>query len=292
MLSLAFDRKNRVLRVTVSGIFASDEMEELDRVVIGFIARHGQMRGIYDYTDVEAMAVPDTRLIQRAQQPAIMRDQRVIVASRVLGGEGARAYGRYQIMGKNIPVWSKEVLGREVTPEEFMRDPKIQDAIFDKKFGDYVAKHGERGAASMWFTGSPNFDADKKDALGTTVKSYATRYLEGLGAPLDVGAKYPTQSPAQSPAQSPGAPAVAGATEKPKDPYASGFADISKSIGGMLGGGTAGGSGQLPIAKAPAPMSTMMEAQPANILNPQAGEAQRQQLAMAMARLNSGKLWV
>jgi len=96
MLSLAFDRKNRVLRVTVSGIFASDEMAELDSVVIGFIARHGQVRGIYDYTDVEAVAVPDTRLIQRAQQPAIMRDQRVIVASRVLGGESARAYGRYQ----------------------------------------------------------------------------------------------------------------------------------------------------------------------------------------------------
>ena len=96
MLSLAFDRKNRVLRVTVSGIFASDEMVELDRVVIGFIARHGQMRGIYDYTDVEAIAVPQTRLLQRAQQPAIMRGQRVIVASRVLGGEGARAYGRYQ----------------------------------------------------------------------------------------------------------------------------------------------------------------------------------------------------
>ena len=96
MLSLAFDRKNRALRVTVSGIFASDEMAELDRVVIEFIARHGQMRGIYDYTDVEAMAVPQTRLLQRAQQPAIMRGQRVIVASRVLGGEGARAYGRYQ----------------------------------------------------------------------------------------------------------------------------------------------------------------------------------------------------
>jgi len=40
--------------------------------------------------------VPQTRLLQRAQQPAIMRGQRVIVASRVLGGEGARAYGRYQ----------------------------------------------------------------------------------------------------------------------------------------------------------------------------------------------------
>ena len=96
MLSLALDRKSRVLRVTVSGIFASDEMEELDHVVIGFIARHGQVRGIYDYTDVEAIAVPETRLMQRAQQPSIMRGQRVIVASRVLGGEGARAYGRYQ----------------------------------------------------------------------------------------------------------------------------------------------------------------------------------------------------
>lgn len=97
MLRLEFDRANRVLRVTVTGIFSSADMEDLDRVVIDALAREGQpMRGIYDYTDVEAFAVPMTRLVQRAQQPAIMRDQRVIVASRVQGGEGARAYGRAQ----------------------------------------------------------------------------------------------------------------------------------------------------------------------------------------------------
>lgn len=96
MLTLAFDRANRVLRVTVDGIFASPEMEELDRSVIAFLAREGPVRGIYDYSDVDAFAVPRTRLVQRAQQPAIVRDQRVIVASRAMGGDGARAFGRYQ----------------------------------------------------------------------------------------------------------------------------------------------------------------------------------------------------
>jgi hypothetical protein len=96
MLQLAFDRASRVLRVTVTGIYASADMEALDRMVIDALAREGPMRGIFDYSEVEAFAVPMSRLVQRAQQPAIMRDQRVIVASRVQGGEGARAFGRYQ----------------------------------------------------------------------------------------------------------------------------------------------------------------------------------------------------
>jgi hypothetical protein len=96
MLSLAFDRANRVLLVTISGIFASAEMEELDRIVIDFLAREGPARGIYDYTDVEAFAVPHSRLVQRAQHPSALRDERVIVASRVWGGEGARIFGRHQ----------------------------------------------------------------------------------------------------------------------------------------------------------------------------------------------------
>jgi hypothetical protein len=95
MLQLAFDRANRVLRVTVTGIFASADMVELDRAVIDVLAREGLVSGIFDYTEVEAFAVPESRLIQRAQQPAIMRE-RVIVASRVQGGAGARTFGRAQ----------------------------------------------------------------------------------------------------------------------------------------------------------------------------------------------------
>jgi hypothetical protein len=96
MLSLAYDRKHRVLRATISGIFASEDMEELDRSVIEFVARQGQVRCIYDYTTVEALAVPESLLARRAQQPLIVREQRVIVASRVSSGEAARAYVRYQ----------------------------------------------------------------------------------------------------------------------------------------------------------------------------------------------------
>lgn len=95
MLSLAFDRKNRVLRVAISGIFASEHMDELDHAVVEFVARHGQVRGIFDYSDVEAIAVPDSRLAQRAQQPSAIQ-LRVVVASRVMGGERARTYARYR----------------------------------------------------------------------------------------------------------------------------------------------------------------------------------------------------
>jgi hypothetical protein len=96
MLTLAFDRKSRILRITISGIFASDDMDELDNAVVEFVARHGEVRaGIFDYSDVEMIAVPDSRLAERAQQPhAIQR--RVVVASRVMGGERARTYGRYR----------------------------------------------------------------------------------------------------------------------------------------------------------------------------------------------------
>jgi hypothetical protein len=95
MLSLAFDRRHRVLRVTVSGIFASEDMEEMDHATVEFVARHGQVRGIFDYTEVAAIAVPDSLLAERAQQPSAIQ-QRIVVASRVSGGERARTYARYR----------------------------------------------------------------------------------------------------------------------------------------------------------------------------------------------------
>jgi hypothetical protein len=95
MLRLAFDRKNRVLQVTVSGIFASEDMDELDNALVEFVAHHGQVRGIFDYSHVEAIAVPDSRLAERAQQPSTI-EQRVVVSSRVMGGERARTYAQYR----------------------------------------------------------------------------------------------------------------------------------------------------------------------------------------------------
>lgn len=96
MFSLDYDEKNRVLRITISGIVGSEELELIDQALLEFIARQGQVRGIFDYTDVQAYSVPDSRLRQRAQQPPVMEQAKVIVASRMICGEAARAYGRHQ----------------------------------------------------------------------------------------------------------------------------------------------------------------------------------------------------
>lgn len=94
-----------------------------------------------------------------------------------------RALGRYQIMESNIGPWSQEALGRTVTPEEFLADPKIQDAIFDKKFGGYVQQYGPEGAAQAWFAGPGGVGKlDRKDSLGTSVAAYSDKFNRAVGS--------------------------------------------------------------------------------------------------------------
>ncbi len=93
-----------------------------------------------------------------------------------------RALGRYQIMEANIGPWSREVLGREVTPEEFMANPQLQDAIFDGKFGGYVQQFGPEGAAQAWFAGPGGVGKmDRQDSLGTSVAEYTQKFSSALG---------------------------------------------------------------------------------------------------------------
>lgn len=67
---------------------------------------------------------------------------------------GDRAYGKYQVMGENIPVWTKEVMGEAMSPQEFLARPDVQEAVFESKFGELVSTHGSlEDAASVWFTG-------------------------------------------------------------------------------------------------------------------------------------------
>lgn len=84
-----------------------------------------------------------------------------------------RALGKYQVMEANVGPWSREVLGREVSPQEFLRNPDIQDAIFDAKFGSYANKYGPSGAAQAWFAGEGGIGKNRKDSLGTSTDKYA-----------------------------------------------------------------------------------------------------------------------
>lgn len=149
----------------------------------------------YSAPPSEGAAVADDTMAALGKTP--MRPYRDAIAGIESAGSGdygaigpthpkmGRAMGRYQIMESNIGPWSLAALGREVTPDEFMANPQIQDAIFDHVFGGYVDQYGPEGAAQAWFAGPGGVGkTDRKDVLGTTVGDYGKMFTANLGGPV------------------------------------------------------------------------------------------------------------
>lgn len=102
---------------------------------------------------------------------------------------GDRALGKYQVMGANVGPWSEEILGRRVSPQEFLSSDEIQDKIFNGKFGQYAEKYGPEGAAKAWFAGESGMNnPNARDVLGTSVSAYAEKFNKALG-PTGVSAQ-------------------------------------------------------------------------------------------------------
>lgn len=69
---------------------------------------------------------------------------------------GDHAYGKYQVMGFNIPSWTEQALGRSMTPQEFLKDKDAQDAVARHFMGATLEQYGTlEDVASVWFTGQP-----------------------------------------------------------------------------------------------------------------------------------------
>ena len=121
---------------------------------------------------------------------------------------GDRAFGKYQVMGANIPSWTKEALGRSMTPAEFLASPEAQERVFETQFGKSVAKYGNPvDAASVWFSGRPLAKAgNASDVLGTTVPQYAQKFM----AAYEGGANTPAMMRSPGFASSSGIPANVG----------------------------------------------------------------------------------
>ncbi len=83
MFTLAFERLPKVLMARFSSVFSSDDIEAIDAAVLGFVAHEGPVRGILDFSDVEAVAVSGPRLAVRSRRPPIVPGQdRVFVTPR------------------------------------------------------------------------------------------------------------------------------------------------------------------------------------------------------------------
>lgn len=91
---------------------------------------------------------------------------------------GEKALGKWQVMPGNLPSWSKEALGREVTPDEFISNPQLQDAIVRDRMQKIYDQYGnEEDVASVWFSGRPASKAgNASDVTGTTVPEYIQRF--------------------------------------------------------------------------------------------------------------------
>lgn len=99
-------------------------------------------------------------------------------------GTRDQAIGAYQVMRSNIPSWTKEVLGVEMTAEEFKGNKAAQDKVFQVKFKQAYDKYGTvEDAVSVWFTGRPYAKAvaDGAKDVNITVQEYVQRFQRAMG---------------------------------------------------------------------------------------------------------------
>ena len=80
MLSLFYERRHNVVMTEVAGVLSSEDIAEHDRALLDFLPGKEGIRGLYDFSKVEALAVPISKINQRGQRPAIIEGMRVVVA--------------------------------------------------------------------------------------------------------------------------------------------------------------------------------------------------------------------
>jgi cell wall-associated NlpC family hydrolase len=73
------------------------------------------------------------------------------------------AMGAWQILPSNLPSWSKQCLGRQITASQFMGDPNLQRQIVECKLTEYAQVHAAkanseeelvRRVAATWYSGN------------------------------------------------------------------------------------------------------------------------------------------
>ncbi|MBS0521971.1 MAG: hypothetical protein JSR90_24980 [Proteobacteria bacterium] len=99
MHQLSFDSDRRILMARLSGVFGSEELAALDADLVHFLSRQPQpesVRGLLDFRDVVAIALPESKVVERARRPPIVRGQRVMVAPTGMGDSFAMLYRAHQ----------------------------------------------------------------------------------------------------------------------------------------------------------------------------------------------------
>lgn len=121
---------------------------------------HSNVQSLMDYgSDLQGRVNMNANMWEMGQQGGQLGAFINSIAGQESGGNyGAvnrhsGALGKYQIMASNISAWSKETIGRAVTPSQFLSSPQIQEQIARAKLTSYFQKYGPAGAAIAWYAG-------------------------------------------------------------------------------------------------------------------------------------------
>ena len=70
---------------------------------------------------------------------------------------GSGALGAWQVMPENLPGWLRASGLPPMSPYAYLHDPAAQNRLAWVILGGYYDKYGPRGAASMWYSGQPDW---------------------------------------------------------------------------------------------------------------------------------------
>lgn len=103
------------------------------------------------------------------------------------------ALGKYQIMPSNIRGrgrgWDYEALGRDVSTQQFLASPEIQEKVARYKLQQYYNRYGAAGASIAWYAGPGAANSYAKTGRMSTntqqwgfpsIASYVRNILGGL----------------------------------------------------------------------------------------------------------------
>lgn len=90
------------------------------------------------------------------------------------------AYGRYQVMGDNIPSWTKKYYGVSLTPDEWLQNPRAQDIVARGVMNEYRVESKTARmrygnflvVGARWHSPSGDYNSLGQDSLGTSTKAY------------------------------------------------------------------------------------------------------------------------
>src|SRR5262245_7437328 len=184
---------------------------------------------------------------------------------------GEQALGRYQVMPSSLADWGPKIFGRTVTPDEFLKDPKLQDQLYDAKMGEYVQRYGPVGAARAWFAGPGGMNNPNASDGYHTVDWYARNFSNALDAQQPQAQPQPQPQPLLN-MPPPGQPETYAAmnAQQPR-PGQPGSPLMPQQLGAQAGGGYA-----MPQMQMPQPQQ--LQVPPIQYYRPQLARAQMPQL--------------